>query len=128
MRCAALLMFALFVCACERDGDGTQGGEFAGPVHDATLKLSVMHVGGSAGSPVVTSVQNATITLHQSYGDAVSATNPLREANTGTAGSVQFNGLELNEHFIRAAHPAYGFSIDSVNTPAHSTTIWEVWL
>lgn len=123
MKYAALLL--MFVAlGCSKD-DEDNGGEFVGPVHDATLKLTVQHV---TGVGTYTSVQNADVTLFATMSDAHGATNPIKTQNTGTTAQVTFTGVGLDKHFIRAEHPAYGFVIDSVSTPAKSTTIEEVWL
>lgn len=124
MKYAALLL--MFVAlGCSKDNDGNNGGEFVGPVHNATLKLSVLH---ATSSTAYTSVQNADVTLFATKSEAMTSTNPIKTQNTGTTGQVTFTGLELNKHFIRAEHAGYGFIIDSVNTPAKSTTNEEVWL
>jgi hypothetical protein len=119
------LLLILVVVGCSKDNNGSNGGEFVGPVHDATLKLTVQRV---TGVGTYTSVQNADVSLFATKDEALNSTNPVKTQNTGTTGQVTFSALELDKHFIRAEHPAYGFVIDSVNTPAHSTTIEEVWL
>src|SRR5687768_17064363 len=119
---ALILLFVAFGCS---KNSGNNGGEFVGPVHNATLKISVLQ----ATSPTTyNGVQNADVSLHASIDDASDSTNPLSSQNTGTTGQVTFNNLDLEKHFVRTSHPAFGVAIDSLNTPARSTTTMEVWL
>src|SRR5688500_11875317 len=115
MKYIALLLMLVAV-SCSKDNDDN-GGEFVGPDHDATLKLSVLHVTGPA---TYSTVQNADVSLFKTKSEAHNATNPIKSQNTGTTGQVTFTDLDFDKHYIRVEHPAYGVAIDSVSTPAHS--------
>ena len=79
-------------------------------------------------SPLLDStVQDVTIDIFSSYEDLVYDYYPDASRLTDSVGHAIFNGLDKYYYYIRASHPTLGNVIDSVSTPANTTSFVELY-
>jgi hypothetical protein len=74
-------------------------------------------------SPLLDStVRDVTIDIFYSYEDLMLDYYPDASRITDSLGHAEINGLDKDYYYIRASHPALGNLVDSVNTPAYTTS------
>ncbi|MFI5172452.1 MAG: hypothetical protein ACHQFW_08680 [Chitinophagales bacterium] len=90
-----------------------------------TIKFDVIHVYNL--SPVTDSaVSGATINIYSNYEDLLLDYYPNASRITDSLGKCEIQGLDKDKYYIRATHPAFSNLVDSVATPANTTSFVEM--
>lgn len=90
-----------------------------------TIKFDVIHV--YSVSPVMDSVVAlATVDIYYDYYDFSNEAYPAATRITDSTGHCEISGLDKGFYYIRAKHPSFADIIDSVSTPANTTSFVEM--
>lgn len=119
----AILTICITFTACEEDPvyEDLNGSENL----NRTIKFDVYHVYDT--SPYTDStVAEATIKIYANYEDLMLDYYPDASRVTDSVGHAEINGLDKDIYYIRCTHPTLGDLIDSVTTPAYTTSFVEL--
>ncbi len=90
-----------------------------------TIKFDVIHV--YSVSPEMDSVVAlATVDIYYDYYDFLNEAYPAASRLTDSTGHCEINALDKDFYYIRAKHPSFADIIDSVSTPANTTSFVEM--
>ncbi len=90
-----------------------------------TIKFEVYHVYDF--SPITDSaVAGAIVSVYSNYEDFVTEYYPDATRTTDSLGKCEIGGLDKDLYYIRASYPDFANALDSVSTPANTTSFVEM--
>ena len=124
-RCLPVILLSciLAVVSCEEEPiyEDLNGSENL----NRTIKFDVSHVYDT--SPYSDStVAGATIKIYAQFEDLLTDYYPDASRITDSLGHAEINGLDEDMYYIKCTHPTLGELIDSVTTPAYTTSFVEL--